>query len=142
MPSKPLRPCNHPHCQKLAASTYCPDHQPERPKDDRPSLYSPQRYGREWPKIRRIVLLQHGIPEAEHHLWNVDHTPRYDKAIEPDHWKYQLTPMLKSDHSRKTARIDGGFGNKREGGIQPSGAPKVTRVVQVHVCDGKKNIKG
>jgi hypothetical protein len=65
-----------------------------------------------WRAVRAEVLRQHGIPEAEWPKWDVDHTPRYNPAIEPDHRKYTLTPMLHPEHSRKTSARDGGFGRK------------------------------
>jgi hypothetical protein len=38
--------------------------------------------------------------------YDVDHNPPYNPDIEPDHRKYTLVPMLRSDHSRKTVRED------------------------------------
>lgn len=63
------------------------------------------------------MLSAYGVPPREWHLYDVDHRPKYDAAREPDHRKYELVPMLRGEHSRKTARKDGGFGNdtfKRE----------------------------
>jgi len=70
-------------------------------------------YGADWRKIRERTLRLHGIPM---HLWSkydVDHEPAYNKATEPDHSKYKLTPRLHAEHSIKTAAADGGFGNRK-----------------------------
>jgi hypothetical protein len=120
-PARPARPCKHPRCPARTTdpSGYCEDHRHEAPEitkslNGRPSS-TRRGYGREWSRIRHRVLLQHGIPESQHHLYDVDHRPRYDASIEPDHSKYQLVPMLRADHSRKTIHVDGGFGNRRLG---------------------------
>jgi hypothetical protein len=70
-------------------------------------------YDRDWQRIREGVLAAAGIPEANWPLYDVDHTPPYDPAIERDHRKYILTPRLHGRHSRKTAMRDGGWGNPR-----------------------------
>jgi len=70
-------------------------------------------YDSRWKRIRIQVLNAHGIPSADWHLWDVDHSPAYDASIEPDHLKYTLTPCLHAEHSSKTARQDGGFGNRK-----------------------------
>jgi hypothetical protein len=67
-------------------------------------------YGRAWRKVRAEVLRAAGIPEGEWHNYVVDHRPRYNPTLEPDHWKYELVPMLRSSHSSKTASQDGAFG--------------------------------
>lgn len=86
-----------------------------RKPDTRPSAAA-RGYGHEWRKVRAAVLAQHGIPKAEWSLWDVDHDPPYNPAIEPDHKKYKLTPLRHEQHSRKTVRRDGGFGNAETGG--------------------------
>lgn len=110
MPTRPASPCTVATCPNRKP---CPLH--GRAPDTRPSATA-RGYGWEWRKVRAEVLRQHGIPEAEWHLWDVDHSPRYDPANEPDHRRYTLTPRLHGEHSRKTATSDGGFGNKRSVG--------------------------
>ena len=67
-------------------------------------------YGPEWRKVRAEVLRAAGVHENEWHKWSVDHRPRYNPVLEPDHRRYELVPMLRSSHSSKTARQDGAFG--------------------------------
>ncbi len=117
---RPARVCAHPGCAELVrGSSYCPHHMPQ-PRNGRNRQRFRQNagergYGAEWRAIRAEVLTRHGIPRHQWHLYAVDHRPRYNKAIEPDHRKYELVPMLKSEHNRKTARDDGGFGNPKKG---------------------------
>lgn len=63
-------------------------------------------YDANWRKVRAEVLTSAGIPETDWPKYVVDHRPPYNPAIEPDHRKYQLVPMLKADHSRKTVLHD------------------------------------
>lgn len=148
MPRKPAKPCLYPHCPALTHNHtgYCEKHQPApntyRKPDYRPSIYT--RYGPEWKRIRARVLRENGIPKNQWHLYNVDHRPTYNPAVEPDHNKYALVPMLKSDHSKKTASQDGGFGNKKRGGggSQPLRRTAETRVDQLSICDVSKGDRG
>jgi hypothetical protein len=59
-------------------------------------------YGIEWRKIRERVLRSYHIPLASWPLYDIHHTPVYNAAIEPDHNKYKLTPMLHHEHSMAT----------------------------------------
>lgn len=118
MPTKPARMCKYPYCPNLTTdpSGYCNTHailrQTGRMPDKRPS--SPRRgYGRDWQKIRAEVLTKAKIPQNLWPLYDVDHNPPYDASIEPDHRKYMLIPRLHGEHSSKTNREDGGFGNRR-----------------------------
>lgn len=67
-------------------------------------------YDAKWRKVRAEVLRAAGIPEGEWHNYVVDHRPRYNPVLEPDHWKYELVPMLRGSHSKKTVFQDGAFG--------------------------------
>lgn len=121
MPRKPPRPCKHPRCPNLTTnkSRFCDEHDALRAsmKDrGRPSP-SKRGYGREWQRIRRQVLREHGIPKEDWPLYDVDHVPAYNPDVEPDHRKYTLVPRLRPEHSRKTAKHDGGFGNVRGSGV-------------------------
>lgn len=111
-------------------------------------LSSGQRgYGREWrEKIRPRVLRAHGIPKADWPKYDIDHRPAYAPEVEPDHNKYELVPMLRSEHSRKTSRFDGGFGNGRgpsgEGGIESSQPERGDRGVEASIAEDSKIIGG
>ena len=108
------RPCLHPGCPELVDRGYCDTHRKAIPRkpDKRGAAYT-RGYGREWQKIRMEVLQEAGIPQHEWIRYDVDHVPRYDPETEPDHRAYALIPMLRADHSRKTVKHDGGFGNTR-----------------------------
>lgn len=105
MPRKPNKFCTFPGCNTKAVpgSARCEAH----PYADRfgkpPRKSSAKRgYGREWRRIREQVLTSHGIPPYDWGKYDVDHRPPYDPAVEPDHLKYELVPMLHEDHSKKT----------------------------------------
>ncbi|NCC65369.1 MAG: hypothetical protein EOM15_12005 [Spirochaetia bacterium] len=76
-----------------------------RPKDTRVPAYK-RGYDHTWRKVRAQVLADNGIPKEAWPLYDVDHNPAYDPAVEPDHTKYTLVPRLHSEHSRKTAQQD------------------------------------
>ena len=76
-----------------------------KPKDTRKPSFK-RGYDHEWRKVRAEVLRDHGIPQSDWHLFDIDHRPAYNKEIEPDHRAYELIPMLHVDHSRKTAQVD------------------------------------
>lgn len=134
------RPCKYPRCPKLSKDStgYCTAHAhyytpTERPTDNRQSACK-RGYDRHWQEIRRRVLLAHRIPKAEWHLYDIHHEPPYNPAIEPDHLKYQLTPLLHADHSRHTARQGGGSQS-----LQPSG---VNRLLVSDTHTGKSEVRG
>lgn len=117
MPYKPAKPCRQQRCPNLTTSPsgYCKAHESLVPSLRKPDNRSPERqrhYGREWRGIRAEVLMDNGIPRADWPKWDVDHNPKYNPAIEPDHRKYTLIPRLHADHSVKTVREDGGFGRR------------------------------
>ncbi len=116
MPRRSKKYCIYPGCPgyALPGKDYCAKHVPERKRsvDSRPSP-SKRGYGRQWRKIRERVLREYGIPKEHWHLYDVDHEPPYDPDVEPDHTRYTLTPRLHAEHSRKTAKYDGGFGNTK-----------------------------
>jgi 5-methylcytosine-specific restriction protein A len=117
MPFAPATPCKHIGCPQLTHDRYCADHAPlhpryVRPEDSRPSPHK-RGYDAEWRKIRAEVLVRHHIPKAQWGAYDIDHNPPYNRLIESDHRKYELIPRLRSDHSRKTATQDGGFGNRK-----------------------------
>lgn len=116
MPVKPARLCRNPHCPNLTrdSSGYCDLHRPATtPSRNHRGSSTGRGYGYAWQKIREEVLANAGIPRSLWPRYDVDHNPPYDPAIEPDHRKYTLIPRLHGTHSSKTAREDGGFGNRR-----------------------------
>lgn len=109
MPRRALSPCRQPGCPNLAD---CAVH--ARPARTGPARSSAAAgYGYQWQQIRAEVLRRAGIPRADWPRYDVDHDPPYNPSLQPDHRRYTLTPMLRSAHARKTARQDGGFGNRK-----------------------------
>lgn len=116
MPHKPLHPCKHPGCRNLTSETYCDLHRPA-PRDSRePS--SKRGYNNRWRRESRRFLAAHPAcaqcrregrvtPATE-----VDHIIPYkgDGKLFWDQGNWQA--LCKSCHSKKTAREDGGFGNR------------------------------
>lgn len=133
MPYKPARMCKSPYCPVLThdASGYCDVHASLRPVPRKPDKYrgnaAARGYGDEWRKIRVEILRAAGIPASEWPQYDIDHVPRYNATIEPDHRKYNLIPRLRAVHSRKTIAQDGGFGRPRTlyGGEVESLGPKI-----------------
>lgn len=114
MPTRSKSVCKYPHCPQYAVDTgaYCAEHRGEtRAPDNRPSSFL-RGYDSAWKKAREWALSRAGIPREAWPLYDVDHRPAYDREKEPDHFKYELIPMLKAEHSRKTVKFDGGFGNE------------------------------
>lgn len=113
MPMRAARACTKPGCKELVRGkgSRCDAHPPEWTQ--RPSA-AQRGYGPEWKQIRASVLRANHIPQADWPKWDVDHSPRYDRAKQPDHRKYTLTPRLHGDHSRKTNAEDGGGWRRRE----------------------------
>lgn len=126
MPNRAFKYCKALNCEKITSnkSGYCDKHQyiSEEQQhrvnttlakpDIRPSS-AKRGYDREWRKIREQVLIAHGIPRSQWKYWVVDHRPRYNPEVDPDHTHYQLVPMRKEDHSRKTVHHDGGLGRPK-----------------------------
>lgn len=112
----------------LTHERYCAVHRPKR-------AHSAARgYDRTWHKLREQILIRHGIPRARWHLYDVDHDPPYNPEVEPDHRKYRLTPMLHSEHSRKSVADNvGAFGLTPP--LRKSAAPRIGRYRPVSVLD-------
>lgn len=103
MPRKPItKICLSCRREFTGAGSLCPEC---KPKDTRPTSVE-RGYDREWRRVRREVLKEHGIPQWEWKLYDVDHNPPYDPSVQTDHRAYNLIPRLKADHSRKTATED------------------------------------
>ena len=124
MPPRPKSICRHPGCGRLIDSTgYCERHQKadkERKaiSDKRRQSSNERGYTFSWHKIRTLYLQANplcAICEKKGHLTAatcVDHIipHRGDDALMWDESNFQS--LCQSCHSRKTAKEDGGFGNK------------------------------
>lgn len=124
MPFAPRRPCRHPGCPALVASGYCDAHQREAKPDydaHRGSAHE-RGYGARWQKARKAYLIAHPLCVLCLALgrtvasFTVDHIipHRGDMQLFWDHENWQA--LCKHCHDVKTAREDGGFGNRRAAG--------------------------
>lgn len=114
MPHKPLGPCGFPGCPNRSD---CPvHHRPSArpPAPPRPSA-AKRLYDRDWQTASAAFLKQHpycadGCGQL---ATVVDHIRAHhgDRALFWDRSNWQA--MAKACHDRKTARQDGGFGNRR-----------------------------
>jgi 5-methylcytosine-specific restriction protein A len=118
MAVKPLHPCKRPGCLKLTATAYCDEHQPVI-KDERRSA-AKRGYTYAWDKARRMYLSRYPwcaecARQGRQQLAAVvDHIQPHkgDQRLFWDRSNWQS--LCKSCHSAKTAREDGGFGNKEQ----------------------------
>ena len=116
MPQKPLRPCKHPGCRVLTNRTYCEAHQPVA--EDRREPSSKRGYNSRWRRESRRFLAEHPF------CAQCRREGRVTPATEVDHiiphkgdgklfWNQgNWQALCKGCHSKKTAREDGGFGNR------------------------------
>jgi len=122
MPRKPKKPCGYPGCPELIESDerYCRYHNKQvRWEYDRNRKNAAQRgYDSRWQKYRKWYLRRHPLCVNFKDCGNmaevVDHITPVSKGgsfWDPDNHQ----PMCKFCHDRKTAREDGGFGNKPKG---------------------------
>lgn len=140
MPSKPKHPCKHPGCNVLISSgAYCPEHTQKRegrhPTDSREARPSAAKrgYGRRWQRESKAYLashpwceecMRHGIrtPAAE-----VDHRVPHKGDRELFWNRANWQSLCHSCHSIKTAREDGGFGNRQAPAHVPHPPPGSTK---------------
>jgi hypothetical protein len=111
VPHKAPRPCRMAGCLQTTHSPtgYCDSHLsayvPFIPRKEYNRISAATRgYNAAWQHIREETLRNYGIPKDEWPLYDLHHTPDYNPAIEPDHRKYTLTPLLHADHSRHTGK--------------------------------------
>lgn len=119
----PLHLCNYPGCKELVSQgeRYCSKHKTEANRyKDRNRVSSAKRgYGVAWRRARLAFLADHPLCEEcrrEGRLTPatvVDHiTPhKGNRELFWDEKNWQA--LCKRCHDRKTAKEDGGFGNKR-----------------------------
>ncbi|ALC92070.1 HNH endonuclease [Bacillus sp. FJAT-18017] len=120
MPSKPKRPCSKPGCPNLTERKYCNQHKPvENNRYDNHRGTAAQRgYDSRWRKTRLGYLKKYPLcvhcQQEEKHIpaTVVDHIIPHkgDKQLFWDKNNWQ--PLCKRHHDIKTAKEDGGFGNK------------------------------
>lgn len=141
MPKSAPSPCRHRGCSVLVrdGSGYCDAHRKvmRREVDDRRGTAASRGYDSRWVKARATFLRQRPLCECDDcraaglavAATVVDHiVPHRLKAAlesgDPDRiaqaqslfWDTSnWMPMSKPCHDRKTARVDGGFGNRRGG---------------------------
>jgi 5-methylcytosine-specific restriction protein A len=118
MPTRPLRMCTRPGCREFTPGVYCSSHQQRRAQayEQQRGTASARGYGARWRKYRQRYLIEHPWCVSCNGLANVvDHVKPHvgDVKLMWDPKNHQA--MCSSCHSRKTARVDGGFGNAPRG---------------------------
>lgn len=131
MPWAPKKPCGWRGCGRLTAGRFCPEHQAQydqsmrdrqRETDRQRGSSASRGYGRGWQKARADFLREHPLcecPDCQAGVRRVtpatvvDHIVphRGDPALFWDRKNWQA--MSAECHNRKTAREDGGLGNRR-----------------------------
>ncbi|AIQ31649.1 HNH endonuclease [Paenibacillus sp. FSL P4-0081] len=117
MPSRPKRPCNKAGCRELVSNGgYCDKHRQQR--EQHRGTSASRGYGHKWKKERLEYLKLHplcvvckasGVAGA---ATVVDHIIPH-KGDDKLFWRRSnWQPLCASHHSQKTAKEDGGFGNK------------------------------
>lgn len=116
MPKRAARICSAPGCGRLIRGNTrrCPLHETPRPKPKYPRE-SPHRrgYGRDWQKRRARILKRDPVCRScfVNASTEVDHIlPKRAGGTDSDE---NLQGLCTPCHSSKTAREDGGFGNRR-----------------------------
>lgn len=113
MPYQPKKPCKATGCPELTYNTYCDYHKKMfRQKDNRPSAYK-RGYTQRWYKEKAKFLKMYPYCVSCGDVAKVvDHIKPHkgDMKLFWDVSNWQ--GMCKSCHDRKTAKHDGGFGNK------------------------------
>lgn len=122
MPTAPLRLCLFPRCGVRVPGGYCAQH-------DRPSA-AKRGYGRPWQRYRREWLSAHPFCgdradgwSAEHSVCRAEgletlatHVDHIDPVTGPDDPRFfdpaDHQSLCETCHAQKTAREDGGFGNR------------------------------
>lgn len=121
MPIMPKRPCPHPGCGVLVERGRCPAHQRTQRQqyDSRRGNSAARGYDRRWRNYRLQYLREHPlcVECSKQHRTTaatvVDHITPVNGRDDPLFWDEGNHQALCAPcHSVKTAREDGGFGNK------------------------------
>lgn len=126
----PLKPCKHPGCRKYAelGQSYCAEHLAlrrekylafQRERNKYRGTRTERGYSNKWLSARAAFLTEHPLcVECQRQgiftpATDVDHIIPHkgDQKLFWDRKNWQA--LCHSCHSRKTAREDGGFGNKK-----------------------------
>jgi 5-methylcytosine-specific restriction protein A len=121
MPLAPKRPCSRPYCRRLLEhGEQCPDHGPtarSRENDRQPRRAQKRRFYQTaaWRSLRDDVLAEEPVCKICRKAPSacVDHKRTVDEAPELALVRSNLQGACLPCHSAKTARLDGGFGNRR-----------------------------
>ena len=118
-----LRECGYPGCHALTRENYCDKHKQlhiRNPKEFERESPTKRGYNYKWTKARKAFLAQHPICECPackvsgHPLpanvvdYIIPHRGDRDLFWDESNWQ----AMNKRCHDKKTARENGGFGNK------------------------------
>lgn len=121
MPTKPLRPCQHPGCNALTNNTRCDTHTKAIAKqaDSKRESSSARGYNSRWQKARLTYLRKHPLcvyclaNDTTKLATDVDHIIPH-KGNQKLFWDTSNWQALCHEcHSTKTASEDGGFNNKK-----------------------------
>ncbi|MDF2567900.1 MAG: endonuclease [Oscillospiraceae bacterium] len=111
MPDKPLRPCNKIGCNSLTRERYCELHSNIAIVKRESS--SKRGYGKKWQKESKKHLALHPFcVECGELATDVDHIIPHKGNMNLFWDKRNWQSMCGRCHSKKTAKEDGGFGNK------------------------------
>lgn len=112
MANKAMRPCAAPGCTTLTIGTYCQRH--KKALERHPVAYRALYTDKVYRAARKVFMAEHpfcavcGAPATD-----LDHIRPHkgDKELfwDPANWQ----ALCASCHSRKTAKEDGGYGNRR-----------------------------
>ena len=117
MPSRPLQPCAELGCPALSDGPRCAAHVAQIQPTLRQSP-SKRGYGRAWQKVKAQVLREEPMCQLQGCgavATQVDHTVPLALGGTDD--RENLVAMCHSCHSRKTATVDRGFGNRGKGTV-------------------------
>jgi 5-methylcytosine-specific restriction protein A len=120
MPQRPLKPCRHPGCGELTREGYCNKHKQQSKKvaDERRGNANSRGYNYKWQRYRAGFLQKHPLcAECEKQgrvtpATIVDHIIPHKGDTKLFWDKKNHQPLCKRCHDIKTAREDGGYGNK------------------------------
>lgn len=127
MPRAAKRPCTYPGCGVLTETGRCQKHlyQQQQEHDARRGTARERGYSRAWEKASKAFLVKHPLCMCPDCMAGdvrvtaavlVDHKVphRGDRALFWDSSNWQA--MAKACHDKKTATVDGGFGNRGRAG--------------------------